>query len=210
MRLICKDRVFTQFLMNGDIKSHEVFFVAYSLCLFEKMKYEVLALKPYFSHQNHRKLLRIRNKLVPIAEMLPSVFQMALVYPLLCAHGLDFGQNLAKCFQNAARLASFSEKVDFCHIRTTEKVCFFLGVVFRGKALNICCSERWIIDKRLFIFKRKTKECESAYWLFCVVLCNALTEIVKFLEKIGLQWNNLLILPQYQQNKDYYGRRNHY
>ena len=51
------------------------------------------------SHQNQRKRLRIRNQLIPIAVMLPSVFQVAFVYHLLCAHGLDFGQNYAKRFQ---------------------------------------------------------------------------------------------------------------
>ena len=31
--------------------------------------------------------------------VLPCVFLMASVNDFLCAHGLDFGQNQAKCFQ---------------------------------------------------------------------------------------------------------------
>ena len=50
-------------------------------------------------HKNQRKRLRIRNQLIAIMIMLPSVFQVAFVYHLLCAHGLDFGQNITKCFQ---------------------------------------------------------------------------------------------------------------
>ena len=51
------------------------------------------------SHQHQRKRLRIRNNLIPIAVILPCVFQMAFIYHLLCAHGLNLGQNYAKCFQ---------------------------------------------------------------------------------------------------------------
>ena len=34
----------------------------------------------------------------------------------------------------------FSEKVYFCHLKSSEKVCF-LDVIFKEKVLSVCCSE---------------------------------------------------------------------
>ena len=38
-------------------------------------------------------------------------------------------------------LKLFSEKVYFCHLKSSEKVCFF-RCVFKEKMLSICFSER--------------------------------------------------------------------